>query len=127
MGVVARLGRLLIARRPVDARLGGMWELPATVRRTGETPGAGAVRALREGVGLASREGAELGAVDHVFTHVRVTYSAVHCSAEGEPRPLLYDEVAWAAPEELERYPLPTAQKRLTALAFAALASAGYS
>lgn len=125
VGVVAREGRLLIARRRVDARLGGMWELPAAVRRAGEPLEAAAVRALGAGVGLDAGVVSEIGAVDHTFTHVRVTYHAMLCSADGNPRAITYDEVAWAGPEELARYPLPAAQKRLTALAFAAVGSAG--
>ena len=46
MPVVQRDGRLLIARRPTDARLGGMWEFPGTLRAPGEATAAAAERAL---------------------------------------------------------------------------------
>ncbi|MDP9347790.1 MAG: NUDIX domain-containing protein, partial [Gemmatimonadota bacterium] len=59
-----------------------------------------------------------LGVVEHGFTHVRVTYRAVRCAwAGGEPAPLGYDACAWATEEELSRYALPVAQKKIAALA----------
>jgi len=120
VAVVERDGRLLLVRRPVDARLGGMWAFPCTVRHRGESVGAAAERAVREGVGLTVRSGAEIGAVRHVFTHVRVTYHAVRCtSSEGDPLPLRYDAWAWVEPDEVRDYALPVAQQRIAALAIA--------
>ncbi|HEV2131455.1 MAG TPA: A/G-specific adenine glycosylase, partial [Longimicrobiaceae bacterium] len=55
VAVVEREGRLLVVRRPVDARLGGMWEFPGTVCRRGESVAAAAERGVREGLGLAVR------------------------------------------------------------------------
>ncbi len=116
--VVEHEGRLLLVRRPVDARLGGMWAFPAVVRRPGETTGAAAERAVREGLGVEVRAGEEIARVPHAFTHVRVTYHAVRCAwPGGAPRALGYDAWAWAAPEELDAYALPVAQRRIAMLA----------
>jgi len=118
VAVVERDGRLLLVRRPVDARLGGMWAFPCAVRHRGESVADAAERAVREGLGLTVRPGAEIGSVRHVFTHVRVTYHAVRCaSAAGEPRPLRYDAWAWVEPHEVRAYALPVAQQRIAALA----------
>ncbi len=116
--VVEHEGRLLLARRPTDARLGGMWAFPAVVRERGEGTAAAAERAVREGLGVEARAGEEIGRVAHGFTHVRVTYHAVRCAhLSGEPRALRYDAWAWAAPEELDGYALPVAQRKIAALA----------
>jgi hypothetical protein len=49
---------------------------------------------------------------------VRVTYHAVRCAwAGGKPRALGYDAWAWAAPEELDAYALPVAQRKIATLA----------
>jgi A/G-specific adenine glycosylase len=120
VAVVERDGRLLLVRRPVDARLGGMWAFPCTVRHRGETVGAAAERAVCEGLGLTVQSGEEIGAVRHVFTHVRVTYHAVRCtSSEGDPLPLRYDSSAWIEPHQVSDYALPVAQQRIAALAAA--------
>jgi A/G-specific adenine glycosylase len=62
--------------------------------------------------------GEPVAEVDHAFTHVKVTYHAVRCApVSGEERPLAYDAWAWVAPGELGRHALPTAQKKIGALA----------
>jgi adenine-specific DNA glycosylase len=66
------------------------------------------------------RAGEEIGAVKHVFTHVRATYHAVLCRAvAGDPLPLAYDAWTWAAPHEIAAYALPVAQQRIAALVIA--------
>lgn len=126
VAVVEHGGRLLLVRRPLDARLGGMWAFPQAVRGRGEEVGAAAERAAREGLDVSVRAGAELGSVRHTFTHVRATYHAVRCAwGGGEPVALRYDGWAWASPGEVEAYALPVAQKRIAALAAAHLADAG--
>ena len=117
VAVIVRGGRLLLVRRPANARLGGLWAFPWAVRHRGEPVAAAAERAAREGLGLAVRAGDEVGAVDHVFTHVRATYHAVLCdSPAGEPLPTAYDACAWVAPDAVGGYALPIAQQRIAAL-----------
>jgi len=125
VAVIQHEGKMLLVRRPVDERLGGLWAFPQTVRRRGEGVAAAAERAAREGLELAVRAGEEIGVVQHTFTHVRATYHAVRCAWEGgRPVPLRYDDWAWAAPREVEAYALPVAQKRIAGLAAARMAEA---
>jgi A/G-specific adenine glycosylase len=124
VAVVERGGRMLLVRRPVDVRLGGMWGFPYVVRKRGESVAAGAERAVREGVEVEVRAGEEIGTVEHTFTHVRASYHAVRCAVvSGEPRALRYDDFAWATPEEVGRFALPVAQRRIAALAFSRASS----
>jgi A/G-specific adenine glycosylase len=123
VAVIVRDGRLLLVRRPANARLGGLWAFPWAVRHRGESIAAAAERAALEGLGLAVRADDEVGAVGHVFTHVRATYHAVLCaSADGEPRPIAYDAFAWVAPDAVSGYALSIAQQRIAALVAAHLA-----
>ena len=118
VAVIEKDGRLLLVRRPVDQRLGGMWAFPAVVRRRGEEASEAAERAAREGLGIEVRAYGQIGTVDHAFTHVRVSYHALRCAVlSGEPRALQYDAWAWATPDEVASYALPVAQKRIAALA----------
>jgi A/G-specific adenine glycosylase len=117
VAVVEHEGRLLLVRRPVDARLGGMWAFPAVVRTRGESVADAAQRAVREGLGMDVRAGEPIGEVEHTFSHVRATYRAVRCAwTGGEPRALRYDDWAWTWPKALENYALPVAQRRIAAL-----------
>jgi A/G-specific adenine glycosylase len=118
VAVVERDGRFLLARRPVDARLGGLWEFPGTLRTRGESSADAAQRAALEGVGIEVRAGEPIATIDHGFTHVKVSYHAVRCAyLAGEPRPLAYDAVVWATAEEISGYALPLALKKIAGLA----------
>jgi A/G-specific adenine glycosylase len=120
VAVVEHQGRWLLVRRPVDARLGGMWEFPGTVRKPRESTAAAAVRGVRDGLGAEVRAGEAIGTVEHAFSHLRASYHAVRCTwVGGEPRAVGWDAWGWAAPDELERYALPAAQKRIATLAAA--------
>lgn len=115
-------GRVVIARRPAEGRLGGMWEFPGALSESQEAATAAAERAAREGLGLTVRGGESIAIVEHAFTHVRVSYHAVRCAfVSGEPRPLLYDAARWVRWDDLERYALPRAQRRIAALACPAI------
>lgn len=116
--VIEREGRLLLAQRPHDARLGGLWEFPGTLRAPGEPDAAAAERAAREGAGVEVRAGAPIGTVKHAFTHLTAAYHAVRCAyVGGEARPLRYAAVAWVEPARLAEYALPVAQRKIAGLA----------
>ncbi|HEX2209349.1 MAG TPA: A/G-specific adenine glycosylase [Longimicrobium sp.] len=116
--VIQRGGEVLLVRRPVTARLGGMWAFPQAIRHPGESVSAAAERAAREGLEIEVLPGEPVGSVEHTFTHVRATYHAVRCTVRsGEPRALRYDDVAWVPWDRIGDYALPVAQKRIAALA----------
>jgi A/G-specific adenine glycosylase len=117
VAIVERDGELLLTRRFVESRLGGLWEFPGTVRQPDEAPEVAAERGVREGLGLAVRGIGEVGRVAHLFSHVRVTYRAIRFGwISGEPRALGWNAWAWAALPDLAAYALPTAQKKIAAL-----------
>jgi A/G-specific adenine glycosylase len=128
--VVERDGAWLLARRVADGRLGGMWEFPGIPSPEDEPAEAAALRGLASSFGLEVRDCSTIGSVEHLFTHVRVTYEAVRCVADpgtgAEPVDEgTWDAIAWVAPAELHGYALPVAQRKVAALAASALPAAG--
>ena len=118
VAVIHHDGRVLLVRRPLDSRLGGMWAFPSAVRKRNESESAGAERAALDVLGLTVQAGSPVGVVTHAFTHVRATYRAVRCTITGgKPRELQCDGWAWVAPAEVDSYALPVAQKKIFALA----------
>jgi A/G-specific adenine glycosylase len=116
--VIQRGAEVLLVRRPVAARLGGMWAFPQAIRQDGESVSAAAERAALEGLDVTVAAGAPIASVDHTFTHVRATYHAVRCTVvSGEPRAVRYDDFVWVPWERIGAYALPVAQKRIAALA----------
>jgi A/G-specific adenine glycosylase len=64
-------GRLLLVRRPPRGLLGGLWDLPGGPRLLGEPVEDGLRRHLLEQVGLVGRPLWRIGALRHLFTHMR--------------------------------------------------------
>ena len=52
LGIVLRDGRVLVARRPADVHLGGLWEFPGGRLESGESPRQALARELQEEVGI---------------------------------------------------------------------------
>ena len=101
-GVWAREGRVLLARRPEEGLLGGLYELPGVdPLLDGEAPAAGLTRALRERLGIATQPGRSFGAVRHVFTHRKLTLHVLGIQATGDPALLsYYTALAWVDPSD---------------------------
>ncbi len=115
--VVESDGRFLLARRPSRGRLGGMWEFPGGMMGKDETAAEALPRVLRDALGIEVAAGESLPPLEHVFTHVRVTYHPVAAKlVAGEPRPAEYDEVRWLAPGQFAEVALPRAQQRIAGM-----------
>jgi A/G-specific adenine glycosylase len=112
--VLRRRGRVLICRRPEDKLLGGMWEFPGGKQEAGETLIECLRRELREELDIDVVVGAEIGVFDHAYTHFSVRVHAFECRlSAGKPRPLEHSRIEWAAPSELERYPMGKVDRQI--------------
>ena len=76
-GLVWRGDKVLIARRPSDGLLGGLWEFPGGKRRPGETLPAACAREVREETGLRVTVGEPFCRIEHAYTHFRITLAPV--------------------------------------------------
>ena len=113
-GVVRRRGRILIDRRRPDAMLGGLWEFPGGKVRRGEALPAAVRREVREEVGIDVEVGERIAAVDHAYSHFRITLHAFACRhLAGRARPLACDACKWVLPGELDAYAFPRANRRI--------------
>jgi A/G-specific adenine glycosylase len=122
--LTAPSGRVLLARRPEQGLLGGLWELPGAVVQSRESARSAARRLLVKLLGEASMEAlvprarvSALGSVVHVFTHKRATYHAFAANAAGELD--VEDHTVqhrWCTEEDIAALAIPVAQRKLLAL-----------
>lgn len=108
-------GKLLIALRPENAMLGGLWEFPGGKQKDEEDIQQTIERELNEELGVKVKAYKELMSLKHTYSHFSITLHAWFCTLlSGTPKPKESQEVRWVTRNELERYPFPKANKVLT-------------
>jgi A/G-specific adenine glycosylase len=98
---------VLIARRPIDGLLGGLWEFPGGKVQDGEDLPACLRREIDEELGVQIEVGKPVGIYRHGYTHLKVTLHAFTCRLiGGEPALLHHSALEWVPPERLTGYPM---------------------
>lgn len=109
-------GKLLIAQRPLDGLLGGLWEFPGGKQEPDETLPECLRRELREELAIEVSVGDLFVVVKHGFTHFRITLHAFTCQyVGGPPRALGVRDWAWVTPEQLASYSFGKADREVVA------------
>lgn len=117
VAVIAKRGRYLIGRRPPDAMLGGLWELPGGKIEPGETHAQALVREIREECGLEVSVGEKVTAVEHAYSHFTITLHAYRCEVvAGRVGARWHDELRWIPRSRLEDYAWPAANRKVLGL-----------
>jgi A/G-specific adenine glycosylase len=108
-------GKLLIALRPDNAMLGGLWEFPGGKKKAGESLEETVRRELREELGIEAEVSGFFMKLNHAYSHFRITMHAYHCRiVHGEPRAVASRELAWVHRSQLADYPFPKANRSIT-------------
>ena len=107
-GVITQEDSVLLARRPSEGLLGGMWEFP-NGRVTGD-PLEGLAHALQRGYNLRLRKKRRsiqsqepFAIVHHGYTHFSITEYVYRCELASEPD---RDNLSWVSLNELDEYPM---------------------
>jgi A/G-specific adenine glycosylase len=110
-------GRILIARRPPESMLGGLWEFPGGKREPGESLRECLRREIREELGIEIEVGEQIGTVRHAYTHFRITLYVFACHyLRGEPHAIGCSEWAWVTLDDLDRYAFPVTDQKIIAM-----------
>lgn len=107
--VVIERGRVLLAQRPSEGLLGGMWEFPNG--RVEEDPAAELPKALKTGYNLrlrvkrdpTARKKEALGIVEHGYSHFSVTVHVFSCDLLSLPEET---NLKWVSLNKLDAYPM---------------------
>lgn len=107
-------GKLLIALRPEDAMLGGLWEFPGGKKEKGESIKKTVERELHEELGVRVEVGDKFMDLKHAYSHFKITLHAYWCTIKrGTPKPKSSTDLKWVTLEEIDDYPFPKANKVL--------------
>lgn len=111
-GVLVEDGNVLIARRPEDRMLGGLWEFPGGKQEDGETLREALRREFMEELGLEVSVGEKIVEVPHEYSHLSINLHAYWCRrAEGEPESREDQPWRWVSPDRLREYAFPGANQ----------------
>lgn len=112
--IVNKQGELLIALRPNDAMLGGLWEFPGGKKKKKESIKETVKRELNEELDITVRVHSRFNILKHAYSHFKITLHAYWCSiSHGAPSAKSSQEIKWVALNEIDQYPFPKANKTL--------------
>jgi A/G-specific adenine glycosylase len=106
--VICEEDRILIAQRPLDGMLGGLWEFPGGKQEANETLPECLRREIKEELGIEIEVGEPIVVVKHGYTHFKITLHAFYCRLiKGTPQPLGVAAWCWTTLAEIDRFPFP--------------------
>jgi A/G-specific adenine glycosylase len=118
-GIIWRLppsanGQFLIARRPLNGMLGGLWEFPGGKVENAENFEDALQREIAEELAINIQVGRYLCEVKHAYTHFRITLHAYHASyISGTPQHNGVADHAWVSLSDLENYAFAATDLRI--------------
>ncbi len=113
-GIVWHKDKVLIAQRPENGLLGGLWEFPAGTQQAGESLQDTCMRGIRETAGIHIAIDDRYRTVKHAFTHFSITLHTFQCRyVKGKARALTCDNLAWVALARLNAYAFSRTSRKL--------------
>jgi A/G-specific adenine glycosylase len=110
--VIIKRGRVLLAQRPSNGLLGGMWEFPNA--RVDRDPAGELARSLRSAYKLrlrAKRGVPPLAIVEHTYSHFKVITYAFRCELSATAS--MGKNLKWIALRDLKKYPMGRIDRQL--------------
>ncbi|MFN8458338.1 MAG: A/G-specific adenine glycosylase [Anaerolineae bacterium] len=112
--VIRQDGRVLIAQRPPEGMLGGLWEFPGGKQEPNETLPECLQREIREELGIEIAVETPLVTVKHSYTHFKITlWRFCLSSFAGTPANPGVADWRWVTLEELDFLPSPGLTRKL--------------
>ncbi len=107
-------GRFLVAKRPLNGLLGGLWEFPGGKQEKGETLPQTLQREIIEEVDIKIEVGDFVTRIKHAYTHFRITLHAFHAHYQsGTIQHLGVADHAWVTLNDLDKYAFAVTDQKI--------------
>lgn len=109
--------KLLVAQRPSEGMLGGLWEFPGGKLESHDANLSACLRReIAEELAIEIEVGDLFMTVRHAYTHFRITLHTFHARhVAGEPQALGCQAWRWIELAELSEFPLPVTDQKIAA------------
>ncbi|MFT6657457.1 (deoxy)nucleoside triphosphate pyrophosphohydrolase [Maritalea sp.] len=110
--------RVLIAQRPADKEMGGLWEFPGGKVEPHESPETAIIRELKEELNIDTQQAclAPLTFASFSYEKFHLLMPLYVCRKwQGIPTALEHSALRWVKPQRLRDYPMPPADEPLIA------------
>jgi len=114
--VIERDGSFLMAQRLEGTHLAGLWEFPGGKTTAGETHAQALTREIREELGAEVDVGPLVFEITHEYPDRSVSLHFYRCALDGEPQPMLGQQIRWVPRAELRTLDFPPADEELIRL-----------
>ena len=111
--VIERDGSFLLTLRPDGTHLAGHWEFPGGKVHHSETHTEALRREIFEELDAVAHVGEIVHTVTHAYPEKTVELYFYRCDLEGEPKPMIGQEMRWVSRAELASLPFPEADRDL--------------
>ena len=106
--------KILIAKRPMNGLLGGLWEFPGGKMQPKETAKECIMREIKEELLIDVIPYQHIDQVQHSYSHFSIRMDAYHCKyIKGKPKPLGCSDFRWIKPNKLKTLPFPRANHKI--------------
>ncbi len=108
--------KFLIAQRPLDGLLGGLWEFPGGKQEDDETLPEALQREIQEELAMEIQVGSFQTSIKHAYTHFRITLHAFHAAhVSGDPQHIGVNNHAWVTLSDLDNYAFAVTDQKIIA------------
>lgn len=106
--------KVLIAKRPEEGLLGGLWEFPGGKKEENESLVACLHREFEEELAVQLYDLEAFMEVKHAYSHFKVVLHVYLCKHKsGVPKPLASQEIKWVSLDELSEFAFPKANHHI--------------
>jgi 8-oxo-dGTP diphosphatase len=113
--VIEQDDRFLLTLRTPGTHLEGHWEFPGGKCHPSETHAEALRRELYEELDIVATVGEQIFTVTHAYADRSVELHFYRCDYDGEPKPMLGQQMEWVARRDLLALPFPEADRELIA------------